>query len=209
MKKNRLSKLLVVLVSAICGYQVSGALAEKSQQQPNYPKALSDISDHAQLAKEVGDYRKDRLLSLDQFLAKAKEDNVIILDSRSKLRFDKMHLQGAKNLVFSDYTSDTLAQVIPDKNTTVLIYCNNNFKGDQVNFASKIVLPNDDDDETADFLAQKKPLMLALNIPVFINLYGYGYKNVYEVGELVNVQDPRINFEGEDVKKVSFNSSSF
>lgn len=30
----------------------------------------------------------------------------------------------------------------------------------------------------------------------YINLYGYGYRNVYELDELVNVKDPRIVFEG-------------
>jgi hypothetical protein len=42
--------------------------------------------------------------------------------------------------------------------------------------------------------------MLALNIPTYINLYGYGYKNVYELDELVNVNDKRIEFEGTAVK---------
>jgi hypothetical protein len=37
---------------------------------------------------------------------------------------------------------------------------------------------------------------LALNIPTFINLYGYGYRNVYELSELVSVHDPRLEFEG-------------
>jgi hypothetical protein len=43
---------------------------------------------------------------------------------------------------------------------------------------------------------QAKPRMLALNIPTYINLYGYGYRNVYELHELVRVTDPRIEFEG-------------
>ncbi len=38
--------------------------------------------------------------------------------------------------------------------------------------------------------------MMALNIPTYVNLYGYGYRNVYELNELVNVDDPRIAFEG-------------
>ena len=38
--------------------------------------------------------------------------------------------------------------------------------------------------------------MMALNIPTYVNLYGYGYRNVYELHELVNVTDPRIEFEG-------------
>ncbi len=38
--------------------------------------------------------------------------------------------------------------------------------------------------------------MMALNVPTYINLYGYGYRNVYELDELVNVKDRRITFEG-------------
>jgi len=30
----------------------------------------------------------------------------------------------------------------------------------------------------------------------YINLFGYGYRNVYELHELVKVSDPRIEFEG-------------
>jgi len=39
-------------------------------------------------------------------------------------------------------------------------------------------------------------LTLALNIPTYINLFGYGYKNVFELNELVDVKDSRITFEG-------------
>jgi hypothetical protein len=46
------------------------------------------------------------------------------------------------------------------------------------------------------FAAQAKPLMMALNIPTYVNLYGYGYRNIYELHELVDVKDPRIAFEG-------------
>lgn len=45
-----------------------------------------------------------------------------------------------------------------------------------------------------------KPLTLALNIPTYINLYGYGYKNVYELSELVNTYGDKIEFEGTAVK---------
>jgi hypothetical protein len=53
----------------------------------------------------------------------------------------------------------------------------------------------------SQFAAQAKPLMMALNIPTYINLYGYGYRNVYELHELVNVNDRRISFEGSIVEQ--------
>ncbi len=48
---------------------------------------------------------------------------------------------------------------------------------------------------------KRKEITLALNIPTFINLYGYGYKNVYELGDLVSVFMDPIKFEGTDVPK--------
>jgi hypothetical protein len=84
--------------------------------------------------------------------------------------------------------------MIPNADTRILIYCNNNFINDQANFASKTVIP---------ILINKKiaPISLALNIPTYINLYGYGYRNVYELSELVSTLDKRITFEGSDIKR--------
>jgi hypothetical protein len=42
---------------------------------------------------------------------------------------------------------------------------------------------------------KKRTLSSALNIPTDINLYGYGYKNVYELDELISLFDQRINYE--------------
>jgi hypothetical protein len=39
-----------------------------------------------------------------------------------------------------------------------------------------------------------KRVELALNIQTFINLYGYGYRNVYELGEVVNFDDPKVRW---------------
>ncbi|HNB99804.1 MAG TPA: rhodanese-like domain-containing protein, partial [Leptospiraceae bacterium] len=118
-------------------------------------------------------------------------DKVIILDTRSPAMYKSKHIKGAVHLNFSDFTQRNLARVIPSFDTKVLIYCNNNFEDDQVNFASKIAAPPVANNTT--------PITLALNIPTYINLYGYGYKNVYELKELVSVRDERISFEGTSV----------
>lgn len=62
-----------------------------------------------------------------------------------------------------------------------------------MDFATKSSVPTK---TYGQFQSQEKPIMLALNIPTYINLYGYGYRNIYELAELVNVKDPRIYFEG-------------
>ena len=45
-------------------------------------------------------------------------------------------------------------------------------------------------------IENQKPIMLPLNIPTYLNLYGYGYRNIFELNELVNVNEPRVKFGG-------------
>jgi hypothetical protein len=167
-------------------------------QGTNYPKAKVSFEDFKGLVAEVEAHRASRLIDLNTFLKMSKEPGVIIFDSRSDFRFDRIHVKGAKHLAFTDFTQGNLAKVIPSFETRILIYCNNNFDGNETDFASKVALPRPKPDRAVatQFAAQAKPLMMALNIPTFINLYGYGYRNVYELHELVKVTDPRIEFEG-------------
>jgi hypothetical protein len=172
-------------------------------QENSYQKAKVSFDDYKNLVAEVEPHRAERLIDLDTFLKMSNEPGVIILDSRSTFRYERIHLKGAKHLSFTDFTQNNFAEVIPSFETTILIYCNNNFEGNQTDFASKVAMPVNPagDIITAQFNSQEKPLMMALNIPTYINLYGYGYHNVYELNELVNVNDPRISFEGSIVEQ--------
>lgn len=127
-------------------------------------------------AKEVKDIRKKRLVSAKQFIKMAQEPDTIILDARNPQRYQIKHIKGSKHLDFTDFTADNLAKVIPSKDTRVLIYCNNNFVNNSEAFASKYT-------------------PMALNIPTFINLYSYGYKNIYELGEALDEYNTILEFE--------------
>jgi len=167
---------------------------------PDYPKAKVSFRDFKGLVAEVEAHRASRLVSLDTFLKMSKEPGTIILDSRSTFRYDRIHLQGARHLSFTDFTQGNLTKAIPSFDTRILIYCNNNFEGNQTDFASKIALPPPSNLVATQMQSQAKPVMMALNIPTYVNLYGYGYRNVYELDELVKVTDPRIRFEGSIAK---------
>jgi rhodanese-related sulfurtransferase len=176
------------------------SVASEQSTRPNHPKAKVSFEDFKGLVSEVEAHRASRLVDLDTFLKMSQEPGVIILDSRSTFRYERLHLKGAKHLSFTDFTQANLKQVIPSFETRILIYCNNNFEGNQVDFASKIALPPPSAPagraEATQFAAQARPRMMALNIPTYVNLYGYGYRNVYELDELVKVTDPRVKFEG-------------
>lgn len=172
--------------------------SKKMANKENYLKALVDYDDFKNLVLDLEKNRAERLVSLDVFLEMAKGENTVILDTRSDFRFNRKHLKGAIHLDFTDFTQENLLVLIPDTNTKILIYCNNNFNGDPIDFASKMAKPAASLE--TQILSNRKPVMLALNIPTHINLYGYGYKNIYELDELVNVNDPRVKFEGTEVK---------
>lgn len=170
-------------------------------QDKDYPKAKVSFADFKGIVAEVESHRASRLIDLDTFLRMSSEPGTIILDSRSTFRYERIHVKGAKHLSFTDFTQSNLRDVIPSFETTILIYCNNNFEGNQTDFASKVSLPKPADARATQFAAQEKPRMMALNVPTYINLFGYGYRNVYELNELVDVNDPRITFEGSVVSK--------
>lgn len=176
-------------------------------EKMKYPAAKVSFEDFKSLAQAVEPHRAKRLIDLDTFLQMSRKAGVVIFDSRSDFRFERIHVKGAKHLAFSDFTQGNLAKVFPDLDATILIYCNNNFEGNQIDFATKAAFPDFSGGGGAksptpaqQMRAQEKPVTLALNIPTYINLYGYGYRNVYELNELVDVKDPRIQFEGTLVK---------
>ncbi len=152
-----------------------------AQQKKKLPKSKVDYTAFLEMSEEIMEYRQERLISLDVFLSYMADENTILLDTRSEAAYKKKHLKGAMHINFSDFTAEKLAKLIPSKETRILIYCNNNIDGDLVHFAAKMA-------------------PLALNIPTFINLYGYGYKNVYELSSLVPIKDKRLQFEGTVVK---------
>ena len=194
---RRLTLTLLLVTASVAAAQPKGLDTVK-----RYPQALVSFEDFKALVAEVEAHRASRLIDLNTFLKMSKEPKTIIFDARSDFRFERKHLAGAKHLSFSDFTAENLAKLIPDRNTRILIYCNNNFDGDQVDFATKAAPRFDQPPKPPEsqILGNRKPVMLALNIPTFINLYGYGYRNVYELDELVNIDDKRIKFEGTVVK---------
>ena len=155
--------LLIFIFTSFAYSQTSRKKPQKPQKNP-YPQAYVNFQDFKTLVGEVEKHRAKRLVSLDDFLKMSKEKNTIILDARSAIRFQRKHMQGAKNLAFTDFTEDNLRELIPDTNTRILIYCNNNFDGDRIDFPSKIASPSpalQSQAPTNQILANRRPIMLA------------------------------------------------
>jgi hypothetical protein len=156
---------------------------------------------YLKLAQEVKTYREKRLINWQTFQSYSKEKNTIILDARSSEMFKRKHIKGAINLNFSDFTAYNLARIFIDKNVRILIYCNNNIDKD-VDFPSKIYVPEPEVHKGKSKRSNTilPEVTLALNVPTFINLYGYGYENIYELSELLSPD--AIEFEGTNVEEL-------
>lgn len=140
-----------------------------------------DMKGFLAASREAAAMRATHRISEDQFLRMAAEPGTIVLDARSREKFDEMHVAGAVNLSFSDITIDSLAVLIPDKTTRALIYCNNNFVNAEKPFPSKIA-------------------RASLNLSTYVALYSYGYRNVYELAPQLDPATARLRFEGALVK---------
>ena len=136
-----------------------------------------DMAGYLAVANEAAAYRESRRLTENEFIQISREQGTIILDARSAEKFKELHIKGAINLSFPDITVDSLQSTLPDKNARILIYCNNNFVGDQKAFPTKMITAS-------------------LNLSTYIALYTYGYRNVYELGPLLDVKTSKIEFEG-------------
>lgn len=138
-----------------------------------------DYAAYRDLVAEVEPVRAQRLLSMAGFRRMLdRQSEVLLLDARSAEAFAAGHMAGAINLPLPDFTPEALAAVIgPDQNRPILIYCNNNFSDDVYPIARKAVA-------------------VSLNTQTFVNLYAYGYRNVWELGETVPTASPQVGWTG-------------
>lgn len=155
-----MKNLLVVIAASQLALTAPTLAQGQSEDSPQI-----DYPGFEQLTAEVASLRAERLLSSADFFARARSEGALLLDTRSAAAFAQGHIAGAVNLPFSDFTEEKLLEIIgSDRDRPIYIYCNNNFT-----------------DDVPPIRLKKAPL--ALNIPTFINLVGYGYANVWELGD--------------------------
>jgi 3-mercaptopyruvate sulfurtransferase SseA len=166
--------------SAILAVMLSAIAAPSLANEP-IPNRLIDYQAFQKIVVESGQEREARRLTEADFLEMLSKPDVVLLDARSDSRYALLHIQGAVNLPFTEFTEAALAKIIPSKDTKVLIYCNNNFNGSPIAFASKA--PS-----------------ASLNLATYTSLKSYGYTNVYELGPLLDVASTKIPFAGSEVE---------
>ncbi len=162
--RSRLLLALITLMSAHAHAQENPAI---------------DMEGYLKVSMEAAKHRASRRVSEDEFIRMSREPGTVVLDARSREKYDELHVKGAVNLSFPDIATLTLARVLPDKTTRILIYCNNNFRDAPPPFPSK--LPS-----------------ASLNLSTYVALYTYGYRNVYELKPLLDLKTSKLEFESVD-----------
>jgi len=121
----------------------------------------SRIIDGKQFHENALLFEKDKgkhLLNLEGFIKMLKSsDPKVIIDVRAKPSFVEKHIKGAINITMEELTDSRLKEVAPDKNTPIIIYCDNTF------FPTRRV---------------------ALTTYAYPTLMNYGYQNVFDIEPL-------------------------
>jgi hypothetical protein len=161
------------MLLALLGF---GSAAGVAAADSTIPNPQIDMPAYLKVAREAAAHRETHRVTEAEFLKMAAEPNTIVLDARSREKYDLLHIRGAVNLSFPDIAIDSLAKLLPDKGVRILIYCNNNFRNEPEAFPSKAPAAS-------------------LNVSTYISLFSYGYKNVYELGPLLDVKHTRLPLE--------------
>jgi hypothetical protein len=166
--------LRIVTLFGILAALTAAQAAQQVQQAPVNPAI--DMEGFLRVSARAAKHRESRRISQEEFVRMSREPGTIVLDARSKDKYDQLHVKGAINLSFPDIAIESLRKTIPDKKIRILIYCNNNFLNAEGPFPSK--LPS-----------------ASLNLSTYIALYNYGYRNVHELGDTLDVKESKLEFE--------------
>lgn len=161
-------KYYLLTLTILCVAQLAPAQTKVGMANP-----AIDMEGYLRVSAEAAKHREARRLSEEDFINMSNEPGTVILDARSRQKFDELHIEGAINLSFPDIAVESLKRTLPDKSARILIYCNNNFQGQESAFPTKISIAS-------------------LNLSTYIALYSYGYMNVYELGPLIDVKTSKL-----------------
>ncbi len=161
------------LAGMIAAATLTATIAVAADRAIRLDNPAIDMDGFLRVSIEAAQHRASRRVSEEAFARMAAEPGTLVLDARSRELYDLLHVKGAINLAFPDIAIDSLEKAIPDKATRILIYCNNNFTNAERAFPSKL--------PTA-----------SLNLSTYIALYTYGYRNVYELGPLLDAKTSKL-----------------
>lgn len=79
-------------------------------------------------------------VGIDKFLELMRDPKAVILDLRDEKQYQAGHIRGARHLG-ADVEDKKLAELVPDKETTILLYCTNSLMLTRMISLTNVALP--------------------------------------------------------------------
>ncbi len=149
----------IILIATLLAIPIAAsAEAPENKNKSSKAKIEKEIDYDAYYKKagELSSLRKERTIGVNKLLEMKEDKKTIILDVRSKISYECSHIDGAINIPYSDIKEGTLKSIIPNKDTRVIIYCDNGIE---------------------EMITRVMPL----SMQAFPLIYQLGYQNIYEL----------------------------
>lgn len=181
----------------------SGNVRINVSASPKETGASCDSAGFLDAAAQAEKLRVKRRIPAEAFARMAKEPNTIVLDARGALDHEQLRVKGSISLPYTAMAEESLRRAIPDQNARILIYCRNNILSSRpsVNFPVTPAKPQSlevsrEFPYPTEFDPPQIPKTFGagLNIPTYITLYIYGYRNVWELDPVVDPNNTPIEF---------------
>jgi len=136
-----------------------------AQSQPGVMGTELTPEEYTKLVQSI-DWER-HTLSTEEFLAK-RDAGAVVLDLRDYEAYLHGHIAGALHIDAGEITDQELARLVPDRNQTILIYCDNSI------------------------LLTRRMRLTMISLPQFV---AHGYENVYEaerIALIAPIEDGRL-----------------
>src|SRR5690606_22073110 len=97
-QEGKRSRTTMMKIFMLTGLLMLTVFAGASYEQTEIPNRAIDMDGFLKTSRNAADHRSTRRLTEDQFIAMSKKPGVVILDARSKAKYDELHVKGAVNL---------------------------------------------------------------------------------------------------------------
>jgi phage shock protein E len=74
-----------------------------------------DMDGYLRISREAAEHREPRRVSEDEFIRMSREPGTVVLDARSREKYDELHVRGAISLPFPDIAIESLRAAIPTR----------------------------------------------------------------------------------------------
>ena len=153
-------------------------VANAGEQIPEF-LTLAERSEYAEI---VWSGKKPTIISEKTFLTLQKKPGAIVLDTQHTVAYEQLHVNGAVNLPFGQLGRSSLARIIPNRRSTILLYV-------PINLRPK----------ASDPVKSASP---SWSFQLYAILRIYGYTDIYALDPKIHLPSTKILLDGVKTKKI-------